>query len=287
MTTLKPWASRALAAVATISAAVVLSACGAPVKSAGDVAGMFAGSGKTIGERVRGLCAELDARTVAPTLEGIALSDSDCADAGKRAQDYKSVTAFAFEGISQDSIGGERARDKVLRIRTRGQVWLNRSLLGLASLAGNALKDTKVEVGLEVPAESDPNNEMAGLAKVTTTLLKKPEFNAETFEFSTAILLRMSGIAKVENQLDISGKLIDNAIVVRIDSPEKQPFAESILESMTVLAMVVPYAGDVYVDLFFDLNVHSIGADSLVASQLNGALGGGVKTLLDSLAKLK
>jgi hypothetical protein len=267
----------------------MLIGCGAPTRSAGDVAGLFAGSGRTIGERVGEICSLLRERSASPNLEDVKLSDADCQDAGKSAQNYKEVKEFAFQGISKDSVAGEKVGESVLRVHTRGQFWLNHSLLGLAGLMASALEgQAAAEVGVEKTFESSSgNNEMANIAKASTTLLRKPEFNRETMEFSTAIKLKLKGLLTAENDLEIAGKLVDNAIAVRVETTEKTPYEKSLFEGLTVVAIVVPYAGDVYVDLSFDFRVHSVGLDSVVATQVGTALGGIVKNGLDGLLQLK
>jgi hypothetical protein len=56
---------------------------------------------------------------------------------------------------------------------------------------------------------------------------------------------------------------------------------------VSVIALIKPYANDVYVDIVFDVNIHSIGFQDLLTDKISSALGSSMKSALDVLLKLK
>ena len=54
-----------------------------------------------------------------------------------------------------------------------------------------------------------------------------------------------------------------------------------------VVILLIPYAGDVYLDLFVNVDINdNFGVPSLVRSQVNSFLGSGLKAAVSSALKL-
>lgn len=271
---------KVMLAVASLCFAMI--SCGAPTKSAGDVAGLFNGSGATLGEKMNLVCTDLRDRSASPHLEGVSLSDEDCLAAGRAAQNYRQLTTFQFANVSTQSISGTKG-EKTVKISTRGQVWLNKSLVGLVGAFAKSLQGSAGKSGaLSVPGSSFGGD----LVKPTIEVTDKIAFDQQAKEFSGAIKFRLDGAITVDNEIKVGGKIFADAIAARIDSIEDREFKDSLLKNIQAVVIIVPYAGDVYVDFVLQLEVHSIGTDAVIAGALQEALSGGMKTMLDGMLSL-
>ena len=268
--------------LASTTLALLASSCGAPTKSAGDVGSLFNGSGESLGSRMSSVCADLRSRSESPSLTDIKLSDDDCLAAGRAGQDYKSLTKFQFANVNTESIAGSKG-EKSVRINTRGQVWLNKSLIGLAGAFGKSL----AKAGGSAGSVAVPGSTFGGdLVKPTIDVTEKIVFDQAAREFSGAVNFKLSGAITVDNEIKIGGKIFDDAVVARIDSTTDRDFKDSLLKSIKALVVIIPFAGDVYVDFILDIEVHSIGTDAVIAGALQEALSGGMKTMLDGMLTL-
>jgi len=256
--------------------------CGAPTKSAGDVANLFTGSGDSLGDKMSLVCADLRNRDASPNLNGMTLPDEDCRAAGRAAQNYRELTTFKFANVSTQSLEGARD-EKTVKISTRGQVWLNKSLVGLAGAFAKSLQNNAGNSG----AINLPGSAFGGdLVKPTIELMEKISFNQAEKDFSGAMRFRLDGAITVDNEIKIGGKIFEDAIAARIDSTADREFKDSLLKNIQAVVVIVPYAGDVYVDFVLQLEVHSIGTDAVIAGALQEALSGGMKAMLDGMLNL-
>lgn len=274
---------KSIAAGVTVIVLATLTACGAPTKSAGDVAHLFSGSGRSLGDKMSEICGTLRERSASPSLQGITLTDDDCQAAGRAAQNYKQLTSFKFANVNTESINGT-AGDKTVKITTRGQVWLNRSLIGLAGALGKSLENKAGTAGGAVTVADSPFG--GELVKPKIEVTDKIAFDKEAKEFSGGIKFRLEGAITVDNEIAVAGKIFEDAIAARIDTKEDRDYKDSLLKNMQAVVMIVPHAGDVYVDFSLQLEVHSIGTDAMIAGALQEALSGGMKTMLDGLMAL-
>jgi hypothetical protein len=257
--------------------------CGAPTKSAGDVAHLFEGDGATLQAKVDQLCTTLRSRTTAPTLQNLAVDPGSCGSAGVMALDFKKIDKFAFQGVDEAGTGN----GKLIHVAARSQVWLNKSLLGFATAVSGALKKKNGEAGvgpIEMPDSS--GGKLGGLATTQLTQLVKPTFDLETLKFTTKINLKLSGIVTADHDLDIDGQLLDGAFAVTVKTTADREKTRSILKNFNALILIVPHAGDVYLDLFVDLNAYDFGIESVFREQLKAALGSGLKGAIDSVMQL-
>lgn len=260
--------------------ASMLTACGAPTKGASDVAGLFQGSGIALQDKATALCAELSKRSEAPTTQGMNIDLGGCGEAGKAALNYKEIDSFYFLGLDQNT----PVENGVIHTKARAEIWLNKSLLGLAGALSGMLK--KKEGGGNTGALSLPDSsggkDISGLVTPKIEIIEEPKMNVEDLQFSMKIRLTLTGIVEADHIIAIDGKLIDNAIAVTIQTTEDRPIELSILKNFQAVILIIPHASDVYMDLFVDMNVHDIGAKSLFESQIKSFLGTGLKGVIDS-----
>jgi len=267
----------------------ILSHCGARTKSASDVSKIFSKDNQSLGFLLTGLCQKMRARTEAPNMEKAALNDAECSGAGQGSDNYKKVEkSFNFEKLATETIKGSDGND-ILHVRTRGKVWLNRNLLDLALRITKAFQ-ARQNGGEDIFAKPDPagnGDGLANLMKVKTTELQRIEFDVAKRTFAGKINITGEGITKLNNDIAIVGQLFSDSIGININTTKEAAFSESLVKNVNAIGIVTPYANDVYVDITFDMSIHSIGLQSTVSDKINSALGSSLKKILDTLLKLE
>jgi hypothetical protein len=264
---------------------VALTSCGAPNKSAGEVAHLFESGSESLQSKENSLCSQLQTRDTAPTLKGLRIDLDGCKDAGLAALDYKKVDGFHFIGLDGDINSKD---EKIIRRSVRSQIWLNKSLLGFASAISNQMKK-KAERGDntgEVKLDDSAVGKLQNIAKTKITVIKEPKFDLENFSFNALINFNISGIITGDHDIEVDGKLIDNMFAVTIKTTEDRTFKQSLIQNFTAVILIVPHASDLYMDMFVDLNIHNPGLDTVVKDQIDTFLGTGLKAVIDSLMAL-
>jgi len=271
-----------------LATGLFLASCGARTKSASEVEGIFKKDNQTLGLVVTDLCQKLRTREKIPNMSRAALSDAECGLAGKSADNYKTVEKqFHFEGLTKE-INQESGKD-VLHIRTRAKVWLNSGILDLALKLTKALKE-RANGGEDIfskPDNSGSGEKLDNLVKVTTKELQRVQFNQADRTFAGRINISGNGLVKLNNDIEIHGQIFSDSIGININSSKEADFKDSLIKDVSATGIVTPYAGDVYVDLVFEINIHSIGLNGLLFDKINSALGSALKTILDTMLKLK
>jgi hypothetical protein len=282
--------------------------CGAPTKPASSVASLFL-STDSLQDILSHACDNLTARIEAPTTKGLKLNLQGCQRAGQAALNYAEADAFAFVNIDGSIVGTSSSanlnlgRDLLLAPetegsassaaptteppvssrKTRAQIWLNKSLLDVAETLTNFMKD-KQNFGrgvVELPDSASKN--FASLAKTSINIVKKPELDMSELYFSTQIEINISGIVKASQVLQVDGKLLDNSVAIVIRTLKPAAYSESIIRNIEFVLFVTPYANDVYIDLYSNVDFYNIGLQSVLDKQLNSFLSTGLKSVLDSL----
>lgn len=316
---LKPWVRRIkqskerdkkmkVSATLKLLIAILLAGCGAPTKPAASVASLFLAT-DSLQDILSHACDTLVARTAAPTAKGLQLNLQGCQRAGHAAINYAEADAFAFVNIDGSIAGTSSSANFYLRQdfllapetvgsassavpstdppvssrKTRAQIWLNKSLLDVAAALTNFMKD-KQNFGrgvVDLPDSAGKN--FANLAKTAINIVKNPELDISDLSFSAQIEINVSGIVKASQILQIDGKLLDNSVAVVIRTLNPAPYSESIIRNIEFVVFVTPYANDVYVDLYSNVDFYNIGLQSVLDKQLNAFLSTGLKSMLDSL----
>ena len=272
---------------------VAFTSCGARTKSAGDVASMFSGAPQKVGSNVMTLCDTLRQRTAVPNMNLVSLSAQECSDAGEHADEYEKVTdGFSFSNLDQSTSQPKTASgDSVLHVKTRAKIWLNKTILDLASKLSTAMQkkaDGKGDLfsGLD-PSGSGRADPLAKLIKVSIKELSPFTFDLSSRSFRSELNITGSGVVNIANDIAISGQIIDQAIAISASTTHDSEYAKSLLKNFSALVMVVPFAGDIYVDVVIDVSFYSIGVDGALTSKLGTSLGGALKAGLDGLMVVK
>ena len=297
-----------LPAMLKLLIAILPAGCGAPTKPAASVASLFLVT-ESLQNILSHACDALMERMEAPSIQGLKLDLQGCQRAGQAALNYAEVDSFAFVNVDGSALGTNNSANLKLKThlllateaeggaspavpnnnpavssrKTRAQIWLNKSLLDLAGTLTRFMKD-KQDFGsgvVQLPDSAGKN--LANLAKTTITILKKPEFNVSEISFSAQVEVKVSGIVKASQSLQIDGKLLGDSIAIVIRTINPEAFSESIIREIEFVVFVTPYANDVYVDLYSGMDFYNIGLQSVLDKQLNSFLSTGLKSLLDSL----
>jgi len=254
------------------------SGCGAPTKKASEVANIFTDT-ESLQAKISSACDIVSKREESPSKKDLKFSP-DCDDAGLKALNLREIDAFYFSGLE----GNPSKEEKIIRKTIRTQVWLNKSLLGLATQVGKKLASGQnLELGQLDIASSGIGKDFSKLFKLDVDVTQKPQLDTKDLSFSMALSIKGSGVATIENDLVIAGRLMreNNSFVVTIRSTKDQAFEKSLLNNFSGMVMIIPYAGDVYLDMSLDMNVHNIGLNGAIDSQLNPVLGSALKKGID------
>jgi hypothetical protein len=266
---------------------LLLTACGAPTRSASEVASIFEESAPTLQQKVNLLCETISRRTQPPTLEGMELNLNGCRDAGLSALDYSTIDSFYFIGL--DEASQKTPANEDLRMDLRSQVWLNRGMLNFALSVMKQMNKGSTDSTEELwDGKNGMKGSMKGLVKPRITEIEPPRLNTEDFSFNTKINFFIEGLVNANNDLMIAGALIDKRFLgLTIKSISAPKSEDSFVKSVNALMIIVPHAGDVYVDLFASISVYNAGFETLIKNELPNALGSGLKATLDKLMALE
>ena len=155
-------------------------------------------------------------------------------------------------------------------IYTRGQAWLNASLLGLTARFAQRLESEEQSPFANAKAGDllELNGDGFGdIATVEIKFLKEPSLDVQNFSFDIALSVMISGIISVDADLDISAGILDRKIVAV--GKTTRVGTESILKNLEFSFAIIPHAGDLYVDTFASIELLNIGLTGLVQDQLN------------------
>lgn len=262
----------------------LLTGCGAPTQSAADVGSLFNQDPVSLQTKIADLCDLLEGRKKKPNLDGVKLDMKDCKDAGLAAANLREMTEFKFMGL--DGKLPDKDAEKVFNRSVRTQLWLNRSLIAMGGILVKRLNKSK-ESGskkgkIEIPEFSGTEG-ISGLIKPDIEMLEEPEFDLKTMSFASEVRLQVKGAAEIDNTISLSGGLINNMLAVVVSSKGEQPLEKSLLRSFAAVVLIVPHAGDIYLDFFINLEINNFGLEAVVKSQINNFLGSGMKAIIDGL----
>jgi hypothetical protein len=286
----------------------LLLSCGAPQKSADKTQSLF-DSTPSLQTIETSLCSSIATRTEAPTLKGLDFDLQNCQRAGLGAVDFAKIKSFVFVNVdgtatAPDSTSALPAylaestqtnTDSTLSSavdeddipytnrQMRAQVWLNRPFLNMAGGLTDFIKVKQASDGGAVALPDQSKSAFAEVSKTALVLTKAPTLNLDGFNFSMDLQLNVSGLVTVSQALKLDGKMVDNNFPLVIRSVKNAPYSNSLIRDMKIVMLIIPYANDVYVDIFTDLRVYNIGMQVVVDQQLNAFLGVTLKSMLDAL----
>ena len=273
---------------ALLVAVAVPFGCGAPTKKASDVVGMFQREPQKIREVASGLCQQLADATEAPSLRSVKLTLAQCMAVDEKPQELSQSKELEFVKIDQKKFVSEQSNDPnpVLYVQTRGQVWLNHSMLRLTQKLIRAIRDAEANGTSAILPNMNASAAESDILRLSFTEIQKTTLDDSGTRLNSSIELTGRGAVTIQNVFVTEGRIFNDSIALEVNTREDSPFEKSILKRMNAVVLIIPFGDDVYVDMVVDLHINSFGADRLVAEQVTYALAVGIKAGLDALIKL-
>lgn len=262
--------------------------CGAPTKKASDVVGMFQREPQKIREVASGLCEQLADATEAPSLRLVKLTLAQCMAVDEKPQELSQSKELEFVKIDQKRFVSEQSNDPnpVLYVQTRGQVWLNHSMLRLTQKLIRAIRDAEANGTSAILPNMNASAAESDILRLSFTEIQKTTLDDSGTRLNSSIELNGRGAVTIQNVFVTEGRIFNDSIALEVNTREDSPFEKSLLKRMNAVVLIIPFGDDVYVDMVVDLHINSFGADRLVAEQVTYALAVGIKAGLDALIKL-
>lgn len=264
----------------------LFAACGAPTKKSSDVGRQFDAKGtKPLVEKATETLSSFkvylaDAKVATPPFDF-----SRYVDAGSNAHSLNSPNSLAFVPI--DYLPGGKSGE-VVNGAYRGQFWLKKSFVSMASNLGKLLGGNKnTPPGTPVPMK-DIGSAGGGLSKVATpviTFLEATKMDQEDKSFSAKFNLKVTGIANADHDIHIDGKLFEHGIAVYVRTAKDQIYERSILKNFSAMILMIPHANDMYLDFSIKMSSYSLGVDTMVQEFLQSALKGVVSGGMSGLGQ--
>jgi len=269
---------------------VLVSSCGAPTKSSEQVSG---GLNATASDRLGTICANLQNSEQALITGLKRFQPTTCATGAVKKQ--RLTRTLALDEPLLDKVTrqvGTTADEKVLDISASATVQMGISFARFAAQLGKAMNESKYSnKPLFDPNKQPPNlGTLQDLMQMETTEPRKLEFDDTRKSFAGAIDVKNKPgtIPKINLNLEITGKILDDSVAVRFTSSGSKPYAQSLVEKIQGLILLVPYDNDVLAYLYVDASVHQIlqGEKSML-DQVAKALGGGFGLVFSGLAQVQ
>lgn len=266
----------------------VLFACGAPVKKADEVSDIF-DSSASLATKVGNLCTNLSRRQTEPRLTSGSLVGEACGrQVGAFAQNLNMNADLRFAAVRSDgkrfstNTGGVTTADNpTLKLETRTEVWLNRSLLSIVRTLLPMLRDKSNNLF----AQKQPGQGTGDQAKFTIKMIGSPQFDKTNFalhlEFDLVSTKADNGKVYVHNNFVVDAMLIDNkygAATIRTKTPAATS-ADSIIKEGEFLVFIVPHAKDIYLNILTSLTLFSFGVDTAMEDQVLKTISDGLKAI--------
>lgn len=268
--------------------AVLLSAlttsCGAPAKSAGEVASIFSES-KSLETKLSTSCDSLRTRSVSPMTKDLTFNPS-CDAAGRDAVDLNKASQIYVVGQKDINTNSDKEKDYV-DARLRTQLWLNKPLVGLAAIIGKVMSENKDFKGGELKIKApEKGPDLSGLIRTNIEIPEPPKLDLATMSFGMKLNLKVGdpGDYWIDNEVVTTGIMLDDVLAVTVKSTGVKSYEQSLLRGFSAVAMIIPHANDVYVDVDLSIQFNKgTGLENAIKSMLPKILGSALKPALDSL----
>jgi hypothetical protein len=264
-----------------------LMSCGAPTKSASSVQ---PGAGGNATERLGSVCLALQ-NSEGTMVSGLTrFQPAVCADGVAGMQNLASSPTLALKQLDRQtrSIGPE-AVDKVIDISATSTVQMGISFVQFAAHVGKAMEEAKRTGGSLFAPAATSNGQFKELVQVETIERRKIDFDSTGKSFAGGFDLRGKALApKINLSIDVNGKILDDSIAIRFTSLGEKTYKESLVQKISGLVVLVPYANDVIAFLYVDVSAHDLGiGENAMAQQIRQSIASGFQLLFDGLANVK
>lgn len=262
-------------------AALLQSSCGAPTKSAHEVAPSLV-KAQSLQERLDAICGnvmkdEQFSGSLGPRL------DLDCQEAGIHAIDYAKSSAFYIRGFD-DVKDGSEAGIEYVHLRT--QLWFEQTLL---RIAGQILEQLRTSIdGAEAASTIDTLTQGTVLEqiKIETDLLTleaklvgKPRIELNPVRITQDIDVNVVGIVPVSLKLNLLVTLKEHGFALVINGQSAS--TDSFINDFDAAILVVPFANQTYVDSQVRLGLRSGGWGQAGAKAIDQLIDASFKNVVD------
>lgn len=270
--------------VVAIFLSALTTSCGAPAKSAGEVASIFSES-KSLETKLSSSCDLLRTRSVSPMTKDLTFNPS-CDAAGRDAVDLNKASQIYIVGQKEINTSGDKDKDYV-DARLRTQLWLNKPLVGLAAIIGKVMSENKDFKGGELKVKApEKGPDLSGLVRTFIEIPEAPKLDLATMSFGMKLNLKVGdpGDYWIDNEVVTTGIMLDDVLAVTVKSTGDKNYEQSLLRGFSAVAMIIPHANDVYVDVDLSIKFNKgTGLENAIKSMLPKILGSALKPALDSL----
>ena len=302
-------------AIITLTALYV-QACGAPAKSASDVQASLDSIDVSLETKLQLACSDL-MNADEPSLQGADLKTGDCKIDQSKVANYETHGTMKFYEPDTETVYDSGGKDQ-MAIYRRGQIWLSHDLVELAAKGHcvlskvDELKDAINGVNGECDGEnstkssggsgggSDAGSGGGGIGGIGSILgggglsslvnieiepIGEPDMNLEAGVITGEVDVKISGAAEVDAGLRYSAGSVGRNIAVVLKTV-RAGTKSSLLKNLSLAVIVIPHAGDVYVDAMFGAQLANIGVQGIINGILDDMLGGIVTGMMEKVILL-
>jgi hypothetical protein len=209
-----------------------------------------------------------------------------CDAAGRDAVDLNKASQIYIVGQKDINTNGDKDKDYV-DARLRTQLWLNKPLVGLAAIIGKVMSENKDFKGGELKVKApEKGPDLSGLVRTFIEIPEAPKLDLATMSFSMKLNIKVGdpGDYWIDNEIVTTGIMLDDVLAVTVKSTVDKNYEQSLLRGFSAVAMIIPHANDVYVDVDLSIKFNKgTGLENAVKSMLPKILGSALKPALDSL----
>lgn|GEM_PF-2182079 len=282
---------------------VLVFGCGAPLKSADEVAPIF-DNAKSLSTKMLEICDLVSNNQAEPNFSNIQFDRNGCEAAGTQSQDLKPNTEIILAEVktrkgndlqvsrngTQPAIASSATpatdSSNEIAVGTRLQIWLNRPLLKMVQVLVPAL-NKKTEAMANDGSTATTQQEQS---KFKIKIIGKPQFDQENMslklELSVDSKRSDNSMFDISNRFVINGGLIKKKyIFATITTAAEADVKTSLIKRGKILLFVVPHAKDIYVDVVTDMTFHAFGVDAAMQEQILQFLRKALRMIPDFLEK--
>jgi|GEM_PF-6361476 len=248
------YSSRQKAFAAMLVAALIVSACGKKLGTAGSVDTSSWLSSRSLAAKMQLICGQMQNQQDGPNLIGMVFTPNFCQAPGVVAQNFQTMKEFTFSAVDRSgqsfvASADNSATDTKVAVRMEAATYLNMDLISIVGSVLRSLKRGETKTGqhssFEVVSKEIDAEALKGSLRATLSTRGSPE---------TSIL--------IQHDLVIHFAKIGDSLAFTVETVGNQPKEVSLFDSFKVTGVALFHAGDVLLQLVFNMNAHSFGVDT-------------------------
>ena len=283
---------------------IYIQSCGAPAKSSADVQSSLDSIDVSLTSKLDAACASiLDG--VEPSIAGTDIKTGNCQIDESKVADYATHGTMIFHEPETETLfdsGGDKTS-----IYRRGQLWLSHNLVELGAKAHCVLSkvDQIKDAVKGVNGACDGKNSVSsggggessggigdiltggegGLVNIDIEPVGEMDVNLAAGVVEGVVNLTITGAADIQATLKYAAGGAGKSIAVVLKTTETAP-STSLLRDLSLAVMIIPHAGDVYVDTMFGAHLANIGVSGVINGIIDTMLGDLIIGILEKVVIL-